>query len=259
MNNPNQSLNEDRIQAYVDGQLDEADRQSFEELLQQNNELAARVAAYRQQNDLLRQMFNPVLDEPVPERLTLPSERKPWFSFSIAASLALVLSGGALGWLVRGAVVPTAAEIALATLPQSARVAYVTYAPEVVHPVEVGAKQEAHLVKWLSKRLGADVRAPDLAPLGFNLVGGRLLPADSGPAAQFMYEDSQGNRMTLYVRQNKGEETNTAFRYQEKDTDKTFYWVDGDLGYALTATIDKTRLMHAANRVYHALSFEKRQ
>ena len=109
MNNPNQSLNEDRIQSYVDGQLDEADRQSFEELLQQNNELAARVAAYRQQNDLLRQMFNPVLDEPVPERLTLPSERKPWFSFSIAASLALVLSGGALGWLVRGAVVPTAA------------------------------------------------------------------------------------------------------------------------------------------------------
>jgi len=259
MNNRTQPLNEDRIQAYVDGQLDEADRQSFEALLQRDDELAARVAAYQQQNDLLRQMFNPVLDEPVPEHLALPSTRKPWFSLSVAASLALVLSGGALGWLVRGAVVPTAAEIALASLPQSARVAYVTYAPEVVHPVEVDAKQEAHLVKWLSKRLGADVRAPDLAPLGFSLVGGRLLPADNGPAAQFMYEDNQGNRMTLYVRQNRGEQTNTAFRFQEKDADKTFYWVDGDLGYALTATIDKTRLMQAANRVYHALSFGGRK
>jgi len=256
MSNSSQSLNEDRIQAYVDGQLDEADRQSFEELLQQNKELAARVVAYRQQNDLLRQMFNPVLDEPVPERLALPRERKPWFSFGVAASLALVLSGGALGWFVRGAVAPTAAEIALASLPQSARVAYVTYAPEVVHPVEVDAKQEAHLVKWLSKRLGADVRAPDLTTLGFGLVGGRLLPADTGPAAQFMYEDSQGNRMTLYVRQNHGEQTNSAFRYQQQNSDKTFYWVDGDLGYALTATIDKPRLMQAANRVYHALSFE---
>ncbi|MGW8248912.1 MAG: anti-sigma factor family protein [Acidiferrobacterales bacterium] len=259
MNNPTQPLNEDRIQAYVDGQLDEADRQSFEALLQQNHELAARVAAYRQQNDLLRQMFDPVLDEPVPERLALPRARKPWFSLSIAASLALVLSGGAVGWLMRGAVAPTAAEIALASLPQSARVAYVTYAPEVVHPVEVSAKQEAHLVKWLSKRLGANVRAPDLNALGFGLVGGRLLPADNGPAAQFMYEDKQGNRMTLYVRQNRDEQTNTAFRYQEQDADKTFYWVDGDLGYALTATIDKPRLMQAANRVYHALSFEGRQ
>jgi len=259
MSKPTQPLNDDRIHAYVDGQLNEADRQAFETLLQQNKELAERVAAYRQQNELLRQMFNPVLDEPIPERLALPRARKPWFSFSMAASLALILSGGALGWLVRGTVTPTAAEIALASLPHSARVAYVTYAPEVVHPVEVGARQEAHLVKWLSKRLGADVRAPDLNALGFGLVGGRLLPAENGPAAQFMYEDKQGNRMTLYVRQNRDDQTSTAFRYQEQDADKTFYWVDGNLGYALTATIDKPRLMQVANRVYQSLNFEGRQ
>jgi len=256
MNNSHNTVTEDRIQAYVDGQLDAADRQSFEELLQQNQELAARVAAYQQQNELLRQMFNPVLDEPIPERLALPREHKPWFSLSLAASLALVIAGGTLGWFVRGATVPTAAEIALASLPQSARVAHVVYAQEVAHPVEVGAEQEAHLVKWLSKRLGADVRAPDLAELGFSLVGGRLLPADKGPAAQFMYEDDQGNRMTLYVRQNQDEQGNTAFRYQEQDTNKSFYWVDGELGYALTASIDKPQLMQAANRVYHTLSFE---
>lgn len=259
MNNTRNTVNEDHIQAYVDGQLDKTERQSFEALLQQNAELAARVAAYQQQNDLLRQMFSPVLDEPVPERLSLPRERKPWFSLSLAASLVLMFAGGAVGWFVHDAVAPNAAQIALASLPQSARVAHVVYAQEVAHPVEVGAEQEAHLVKWLSKRLGADVRAPDLAAQGFSLVGGRLLPADNGPAAQFMYEDNQGNRMTLYVQQNTGEQTNTAFRYQEQDANKSFYWVDGELGYALTATIDKPRLMQAANRVYQALSFEGRK
>jgi anti-sigma factor RsiW len=29
---------------------------------------------------------------------------------------------------------------------------FATYAVEVAHPVEVGAEDEAHLVKWLSKR-----------------------------------------------------------------------------------------------------------
>ena len=40
-----------------------------------------------------------------------------------------------------------------ATLPQRAALAQAVYEPEVLHPVEVGAEQEAHLVKWLSKRL----------------------------------------------------------------------------------------------------------
>ena len=69
-----------------------------------------------------------------------------------------------------------------------------------------------HLVGWLSTRLGAEVRAPQLENLGFLLMGGRLLPGDTGPGAQLMYQDSSGQRLTLYLsrdRQDKG----TAFRF----------------------------------------------
>lgn len=41
-----------------------------------------------------------------------------------------------------------------------AAVAYAVYSPEKRHPVEVGADQEQHLVNWLSKRLGAILKAP---------------------------------------------------------------------------------------------------
>lgn len=65
--------------------------------------------------------------------------------------------------------------------------------------MEVAADQEAHLVAWLSKRLGTPLKVPRLDTLGFGLVGGRLLPGDQGPVAQFMYQDGQGQRLTLYV------------------------------------------------------------
>ena len=59
------------------------------------------------------------------------------------------------------------------------------------HPVEVDATQEAHLVQWLSKRLGHPLVVPDLTKAGFQLIGGRLLPSEGGPAAQFMYQKWQ--------------------------------------------------------------------
>ena len=253
MNSNQNPLSEEQIHAYVDGQLDHTEREAIEKLLASDTEAAARVAAYQEQNHLMQQLFNPVLDEPVPSRLSQPIKKKTTIRWGLAANIALLLIGSLLGWVSRGSFNPTTHYIA--SLPQLATVAHVVYAPEVKHPVEVTVEHEAHLVKWLSKRLGKNVRAPDLTQLGFNLIGGRLLPADDGPAAQFLYEDSVGNRMTLYVHQNPGEDNNTAFRYQEQDGNKVFYWIDGNLGYALTASIDKQRLLDAANGVYHALSF----
>jgi anti-sigma factor RsiW len=246
-------LTEEQIHAYVDGQLDLAEREAVESRLATDAKAAARVAAYQEQNRLMQQLFDPILDEPVPVQLTQPVKVKTKMKWNLVANITLILVGSLLGWISRGSFIP--ATVSLASLPQSATIAHAVYAPEVSHPVEVTAEHEAHLVKWLSKRLGKDVHAPDLTRVGFNLIGGRLLPAVDGPAAQFMYEDGAGNRMTLYVRNNPGEKKNTAFRYQETGENKVFYWVDGNLGYALTATIDKKRLLDAANNVYHALSF----
>ena len=72
------------------------------------------------------------------------------------------------------------------------------YSVEVRHPVEVAADDEAHMSTWLSRRLGKSIKPPPLAGAGFRLVGGRLLPADGKPAAQFMYENAAGQRLTLY-------------------------------------------------------------
>ena len=130
--------------------------------------------------------------------------------------------------------------------------AHATYSPEVRHPVEVGADQEAHLVAWLSKRLGGNVRAPRIAE--FPLVGGRLLPGDTSPVAQFMYQHESGRRLTLYVRIEPGTGGETAFRYAREGKIGVFYWVDRGFGYALSGELEREELYAVASQVYRQLN-----
>ncbi len=60
--------------------------------------------------------------------------------------------------------------------------AYKLYVVEVRHPVEVPGSERAHMTQWLSKRLGYELRIPDLQSIGLKLVGGRLLPGANGAA-----------------------------------------------------------------------------
>jgi len=118
--------------------------------------------------------------------------------------------------------------------PRRAAIAHVVYSPEVRHPVEVGAGEEAHLVAWLSKRLGVQLRPPDLRDLRYQLMGGRLLPGSRGPVAQFMYADPNGTRLTLYLTADAGGGGETAFRFAQEGQVSVFYWVDRRMGYALS-------------------------
>src|SRR5262249_45771313 len=135
-----------------------------------------------------------------------------------------------------------------------AAIAHVVYSPEVRHPVEVGADQEAHLVAWLSKRLGTPLKVPGLGSLGYTLVGGRLLPGERGPVAQFMYQDGKGQRLTLSVRANPDESRETAFRFAQASSIGVFYWLDYKLGYALSGEIEKGELLRVANAIYKQLN-----
>jgi anti-sigma factor RsiW len=206
---------------------------------------------YAEQNNILRRKFDTILTEPIPARMYL--KRPPWLDYARAASFVAV--GVAIGLalpLMRASPVPPPAFVA-APLPMRAARAHLVYSPEVRHPVEVEAKDQEHLVKWLSKRLDMPLRIPVLSGEGFELLGGRLLPGNDGPVAQFMYQEATGKRLTLYVtRPHKGDMV-TAFRFAQEGPVSVFYWVDRDSGYALSGEIDKPTLARVANSVYKQL------
>ena len=96
------------------------------------------------------------------------------------------------------------------------------------------------------------MRAPNLA--GFSLVGGRLLPGESSPVAQFMYQNESGRRLTLYVRNEPGSGTETAFRYVREGKIGVFYWIDRSFGYALSGELERDELYAIASQVYRQLN-----
>jgi anti-sigma factor RsiW len=138
-------------------------------------------------------------------------------------------------------------------LPRQAAVAHAVFSPDVRRPVEIDAEHEDQLVTWLSKRLGTPVSPPKLGALGYELIGGRLLPGNSGPVAQFMYHDASGQRLTLFVSTENATNRDTAFRFAREGSVNVFYWVDGKFGYALSAGIDKNELARVATAVYDQL------
>lgn len=255
MNETNPSVTEADLHAYADGQLPETARARIEAFLADNPDEAAMVAAWQAQNGAIRSMFagyeqtkDTDLLLVVPPR-AIPSGSKRW---AIAAAALVVFALGAVSGHYGPAFLekPELQFASAETLPKQAETAFAVYAAEVRHPVEVFADEEAHLATWLGKRLAIqNLKIPNLQPLGFKLVGGRLLPVDGRPGAMFMYENQAGERLTVLVGRNTDNRT-TSFRFTSSGNVETFYWIDGELGYAVTGEISREALRKVAEECY---------
>ncbi|HJO69621.1 MAG TPA: anti-sigma factor [Rhodospirillales bacterium] len=255
MNGTPTPFDDETLGAFVDGELAEPERAEVQVWLAENEDAAADVEAWRAQKQALHAGFDSVLDEALPDAIVaLVHRRRVGFSLpgwlAAAASVALFVAGAAAGWVVHD--VRGTDEANADDLVRRAVGAHVVYVPEVRHPVEVASSEEAHLVAWLSKRLGQAVRVPDLASAGFQLVGGRLLPHAGAPAAQFMYENAGGDRVTLYIRTGRAGR-DTAFRFASESGVSAFYWIDGPMGYAVSAKMPRQGLLEIARMVYEGL------
>ncbi|MBL8413246.1 MAG: anti-sigma factor [Propionivibrio sp.] len=260
-------VTESDLHAYVDAALPEARRAEVESHLATQPDAAERVRDYQAQAQALRVLFNPVLDEPLPEHLRALSSpprvaavERPhrsllarWSLQRIAAGFLVALVGGAAGWLAHSQYQSAQGVARISTFARQAAVAHAVFSPDVRRPVEVSAENEEQLVAWLSKRMGTPVRPPRLGTLGYELIGGRLLPGNIGPVAQFMYHDASGQRLTLYVSTENVGNQETAFRFAQEGKVNVFYWIDGKFGYALSASIDKVELARVATAVYEQI------
>jgi anti-sigma factor RsiW len=280
------------LHAFVDGQLDAQRSAAVLRHLQQHPGDAVRVAQWHAQRSALRRLHRDTDVGATPAALTqtvLRHGRRRWNPWAQAAAAVLLVAAGAGGMRLWQA--PPVSGAAVAGAPQFVRdatAAYAVYSPEVRHPVEVTAQEQAHLVQWLSRRLGRPLAAPVLQDRGFRLLGGRLLPgepaatqtagrpaaADAGAGtgtsaspsaggtpvnamarAQFMYEDGRGRRVTLYVAVFPPGVAphETAFRSVRDAHGEAFYWVEDGYGYALNGDLPAGELQALAGDVYDQL------
>jgi len=254
-------LTEDDLHAYADGQLPPDRAAQVGNALEHDPALAARVTDIRQQNAKLRDALDPWLGEALPRELVDAAKprrsrrdsraRRVWPVAGVAAAASLILGIG-LGWQFRGEMLQHAGTPI--TFPRQAAITHVLYAGDANRPVEIWANEEERLVRWLSKRLSFQLHAPNLNGVGFALVGGRLVAGNEKPAALFMYENADKQRISLLVRKDGEPTQETAFRYALENGVGVFYWIDDACGYALSGNLDRAQLLSIARVVYGQLA-----
>ena len=251
MNGSVDSVSDHELHAYVDGELDAQRQLEVEAWLAANPQAAKRVRAYRDMRDRLHARFDPILAEPT--HVPVPVKRAGRGLAQAAGLAALALVSGALGWHLKDRLDARGHLPELAELVQPAAFAHRVYATDTRYPVEIPADRQASLDSWVSQRMHTDLQAPDLAGQGLVFIGGRLLPSTNRMAAQFMYEDERGVRLTLYVRRIADDRGFSDFRYREQDGLHLFYWIDRTMGYAVVGELPASRLIAVANSVHRAM------
>lgn len=262
-------MTEDRItdselNALVDGELDAARQAEIEAWLAENPDTAQRVARYRAQNAGMHALYDDIMHEDIPPKIASAFETRrngvPHWA-AMAAAIALFVVGAAGGWIVRGEAGPDAAQQVAAAPPIDTQELMVraSMAHVVSHEDELRSPKSggrAAVGDYLADRMGEPVRVPSLESFGYRLVGSRVLPDTSGPAAQFVFSDEAGKKVSLYVR---GEQANGVdITYALADDLSMFYWNDSDRSYAMVTRVDdeqgREALLTAAKAVHGQLN-----
>ncbi|MEI8716486.1 anti-sigma factor family protein [Mesorhizobium sp. ISC11] len=247
------------IHMALDGELPADERAAYDAWLDANPEMKARSARFTADRAALRAAFAGVLDEAVPARLrkvvlgeapvkaAVPRSR--WW---LAAAAAVLLVAGGLGGYLAGVDGIGQEDPAEDRLAEQAIAAHVIYAAEKRHAVEVPASDKDHLQTWLSNRVGLKLVAPDLTANGFQLVGGRLLPAGESKAAMLLYEDGNGQRISLFVTTESAENAKGTYAATQ-DGPEAVYWLDKGYGCAVVGSLPRERLNEVARNAYTQL------
>ncbi|OAM77468.1 anti-sigma factor family protein [Devosia elaeis] len=245
----------DTIMAYLDGELDAEARR----VVEADKAAMAEIAALQRQADAIRALYDPAAAEPLPARLSphrlaLLHNRRHREGLLRAAMVVAVLGiGVAAGWLLRP--VPAPASL-YEHLIADAVSAHTIYTAENRHAVEVPGSEGEHLSAWLSSKLATALPMPDLSKEGFAFLGGRLLPAPAlsgGRAAQLMYEDARGERLTLYLTPAAGVD-GPEFELVRLGGDNALYWADARITCTIVGPQPAERLQALAGAIFPQLS-----
>jgi anti-sigma factor RsiW len=215
-----QKHSDEALVAYLDGELDAAERAHVEAWIEADPGVRDRLLALAESAMTLRTAFADFVTEPVPERLlaaargetlteaeivelrprrtepALPPSRRWYVQLATAAALFGLVVGGGAGYvgnsMLRPPVVPNDRQLQAAALNNWLDTAAGDY-KLIVNAggnmmVDVPATGDnGDVLQKISQNLPQQVRLPDLKPWGLSFQGARLVVIDGKPAAQLIY------------------------------------------------------------------------
>jgi anti-sigma factor RsiW len=247
------------IHMALDGELPGDERDDFQHWLDANPDMKALNGRLAADRDALGAAFASVLDEPIPASMTklLAGEAeasRPRARFGqMAAAAALLLFGGAAGY-VAGLSGLGFQEGPGPQLAENAIAAHEFFASQQTHVVEVAAGGDNDYLKtWLANQTGMKLVIPDLTAEGFELLGGRLLPAGKSLAARLLYQDKNGKRLSIYLTPDSDVKSRGAYSSAD-DGVRAMYWLDKGYGCAIVAPLTEDEMNVVARGAWKQLA-----
>jgi anti-sigma factor RsiW len=280
-----QRLGDDRLVAYLDGELETAQRREVEAWLDADPAARQQLAALADTTHLLRLAYDAVVHEPVPDRLiaaargetaaqagaqimpfqrragTLEmSSRRWWITLPVAASLFGLIVGGGAAYLGIAKLVPDngtvkqpaveAAATNNAWLDNAAGYFKLFVSAGDNPPLDAPATGDPReALQKISQSLPQEVRLPDLKPWGLSFRGAKLVVAEGRPAAELVYttDNKAIGPLTLIIGSSKLPDVSPSF--DRRQDVNLLYWRHQGRAYALVGQADIGYLWGIANDV----------
>ena len=279
---------DEALVAYLDGELDSAGRRDVEARLAADPAVRERLAALAQSSELLREAYEGIIGEPIPERLIAaargkaeeagaapqeaeihvlrrsgrggpPAPQRRWhIGLAAAAGLfGLMLGGGGtyIGLDLAGA---TGSGAASRQRTAAATVAWLDNAAGYYKLmvgtgdklIDVPATSDtSEALQKISQNLPQQVRLPNLKPWGLTFRGARLIIVEGRPAAQLVYATDNKAIGPLSLVIGATAQSDMPPTLEHREGVNLLYWRHHGRAYALAGTSNVGWLWGIANDV----------
>jgi anti-sigma factor RsiW len=281
-----QQRSDDRLVAYLDGELEVAQRREVEAWLDADPAARRRMAALAESAHLLRLAFDEPIHEPVPDRLiaaargeTAPPQsgaqilpfrqrlgaqivapRRWRMGLPVAASLLGLLVGSGITYLGVGKLAldgvagkHAALEATAANnlwLDNAAAYFKLVVSAGDNPPVDIPATGDPReALQKISQSLPQEVRLPDLKPWGLSFRGARLVVEEGRPAAALVYTTDNKAIGPLGLLIGSSKQPDISPTFDRRQDVNLLYWRHQGRAYALVGQADIGYLWGIANDV----------
>jgi anti-sigma factor RsiW len=288
-----QKPGEELLVAYLDGELDEAQRSEVEAWLGHDNTAREQLARLSETASLLRAAFDEVLREEVPERLIAAARgesaadrlrdaeilpfrptrrvsgfaggRHWWIAVPVAASFFGLMIGGSLGYFGLGKAPAEDKQVAVSSASTNSWLDNVAGYHKLFVSAAAGENSFADIpangdevIQKISQRTSqAGVRVPNLKPWGLIFQGARVVVIEGRPAAQLVYTaDNQavGSAIgPLTVVIGSSKRADVTPTFERRQDVNILYWRRKGHAYAIVGQADPGYMWNLVNDIAYQL------
>jgi anti-sigma factor RsiW len=250
------------LQAYIDGNLDPEAMAEMEARLAGEDDLRMTADALSNDMQLIRDAAEAMDTGPVSLRTAALekalAQRLPLRRWQVVAAgpatrqIAAGIALFAMGW--GGNMLMGPAANAYPDYVQEGLGAHQVFAHDSSHPVEFQPDATTVALDWMSQKLKHKINSPALDALGLELIGTRLSGTREGPLAQFIYQDKNGNRLSLVVMPHPEGMPEADLKLASLDQNRVGYWRGNTLDYAVIAETSDVQIENVASEISRSVA-----